>query len=126
VIDCAGYDARDPVEDWRALRKEVRLYDAELAKRPTLLVANKMDLPGAEDGLARLEKAARRKAVPISASTGEGIPALLTKMRKAAGVKPPAGAGVKAVKAAPPPAEADGGHAEVSAEKFARATFLSI
>ena len=135
VIDCAAVDGRDPASDYRALRNEIRLYDAEMAARPALLIANKMDLPGAEEGLARLEKAARRKAVPVSAANGDGVAALLAKMRKAAGLPPesrPDGRRAAARKRpgedapAPPAPSGENDHAEVSAEKFARATFLSL
>ena len=116
---------RDPAADWRALRSEIKLYDKEMAKRPTLLIANKMDLPGAEEGRAKLEKAARRKTVAVSAANGDGIEALLARMRKAAKPAAPSGAADNGA-AADDTAGADDGHQEVSAEKFARASFLQI
>ena len=143
VIDCAGVDGRDPAADWRALRSEIRLYDKEMAKRPTLLIANKMDLPGAEEGRAKLEKAARRKAVAVSAANGDGIEALLARMRTARGATPRTstgsglrggdaadlqnsdGAAGKVRGATPRTSTGDDGHQEVSAEKLARASFLS-
>ena len=75
VIDCAGTDNRDPVGDYKALRNEIRRYDPEMLKRPIILVANKMDAPAAAANLPRLEKAARRKAVPLSAVEGTGLDA---------------------------------------------------
>jgi len=118
VVDCAGVDGRDPVADYKALRAEIRSYDAEMLRRPTILVANKMDLPGADVNLARLEKAARRKAVAISAASGGGIQAFLDKARK---IVSPAVPGNVAAKSAPRDA-----HEEVGAEKFARATFFRL
>ena len=54
VVDTAGSEGRDPVEDAKKIREELRLYDPLLARRPWALVANKMDLPGAADNLPRL------------------------------------------------------------------------
>ena len=54
VVDAAGSEGRDPVEDAKKIREELRLYDPLLARRPWALVANKTDLPGAVDNLPRL------------------------------------------------------------------------
>jgi GTPase len=74
VVDVAGSEGRNPVEDIQNLRRELDLYDPRLSERPWFVVANKMDLPGAEENV----KAMRRKfskidVVPISAAKGEGI-----------------------------------------------------
>src|SRR5262249_8966800 len=45
VIDVAGSEGRNPVEDLQNLRKEIDLYDPTLSSRPWLVVANKIDLP---------------------------------------------------------------------------------
>lgn len=122
VIDCAGTDNRDPVEDYRALRREIRLYDPEMLKRPAVLIANKVDSPGAEVNIARLEKAARRKAIAISAREGTGIDRLLERLRKVIRpAAPGAVAGTPRHRRVP-----DGAHEEVSADKLARASFLSF
>lgn len=44
----------DPAADLQALQRELYLYDPGLPARPSLVIANKMDLPGAQEGLARL------------------------------------------------------------------------
>jgi GTP-binding protein len=54
VVDAAGSEGRDPLEDVRKIREELRLYDPLLARRPWALVANKTDLPGAAENLPRL------------------------------------------------------------------------
>lgn len=91
VVDTAGVDGREPWADYRALRREIRLYDPTLLKRPILLVANKMDLPEAEAKLERLNKSARRTAIPVSATSGRGLDELRARIR--ALIKPvPAGA----------------------------------
>ena len=74
VIDVAGSEGRSPVEDLQNLRKEIDLYDPTLSSRPWLVVANKMDLPNANENLETLrEKFPKISIVPISAANGEGI-----------------------------------------------------
>ena len=52
VIDMAGFDGREPHDDYLNLMEELRLYRRELADRPHRVVANKMDLPESEEKLA--------------------------------------------------------------------------
>ena len=74
VIDVAGSEGRNPIEDLQNLRREIDLYDPALSSRPWLVVANKMDLPDAERNLKALqERFPRTKIVPTSAAEGEGI-----------------------------------------------------
>jgi GTP-binding protein len=77
VIDIAGSEGRSPLEDLQNLRKEIDLYDPTLSSRPWLVVANKMDLPNANENLTLLrEKFPKVRIVPISAANGEGIDGL--------------------------------------------------
>ena len=76
IIDMAGTDQRKPYQDYRDLRKEVELYREDLADRPFLVVANKMDVPEAAENLKEFKRKTRTKPFPISALTGEGIPKL--------------------------------------------------
>ena len=77
VIDVAGSEGRSPVEDLQNLRKEIDLYDPMLSSRPWLIVANKMDLPNANENLEALqEKFSKVRTVSISAANGEGIDTL--------------------------------------------------
>ena len=77
VIDVAGSEGRSPVEDLQNLRKEIDLYDPMLSSRSWLVVANKMDLPNANENLETLrEKFPKISIVPVSAANGEGIDTL--------------------------------------------------
>jgi len=77
VLDTAAVDGRDPVEDLRQLRKEIGLYSEELARRPWLIAANKMDLEAAGEGLEALRlNFPRQEIIPISALQEEGIEVL--------------------------------------------------
>jgi GTP-binding protein len=79
VLDMAGSEGRDPLDDLKALRKELELYSPELASRPWCIIANKMDMPEAEANLKRCKRKHRGiKILPVCAELGEGIPQLKT------------------------------------------------
>ncbi len=77
VVDAAGSEGRNPVEDLQNLRREIDLYDPTLSARPWLVVANKMDLPSAEENLKVFRKRFPRiDVLATSAVNEQGIPAL--------------------------------------------------
>src|SRR6266704_264306 len=83
VVDVAGSEGRNPVEDVQQLRKELDLYDSRLSERPWFLIANKMDLPAAEENLKALRKKFPKiDIVPISAAKGDGIEELKKKLAR--------------------------------------------
>ncbi|HEY2680379.1 MAG TPA: GTPase ObgE [Candidatus Udaeobacter sp.] len=74
VVDMAGSEGRNPVEDLQNLRREIDLYDPTLSSRAWFVVANKMDLPGAKENLKALhERFPKLEILPTSAAKGEGI-----------------------------------------------------
>lgn len=75
VLDMAGSEGRDPLEDFQIIQEELQKYSADLAQRPMMIVANKMDLTGAEENLERFQEALGDKyeIFPVSAATGEGL-----------------------------------------------------
>ncbi len=77
VLDAAGTEGRDPAQDYATLRKELKLYSPELAKKPFLVVANKVDVPEAKEKILLLKRKIKRRIYPISTITKEGIPALI-------------------------------------------------
>ncbi|MEO0453047.1 MAG: GTPase ObgE [Verrucomicrobiota bacterium] len=82
VIDMAGSEGRDPMEDYQLLRKEVKLFSTELAERPHLVVANKMDLPEAETHLAHFKTRCRTLVCAISVEEKIGIDPLKDAFRE--------------------------------------------
>ncbi len=80
VIDMAGTDGREPWQDYRTLRAELKAYDAALLERPTLLVANKMDVPEAKANLAVFRKKVRGRILQISTVDGRGLDTLKTRL----------------------------------------------
>ena len=81
VVDVAGSEGRNPIEDLQNLRREIDLYDPLLSQRPWFVIANKMDLPGTKENLKALRgKFPKIEIVPVSAAKGEGIGALKKKL----------------------------------------------
>lgn len=82
VVDMIGLE-HDPVEAIQTLRKEVKLYSEELAARPWIILANKMDDEAAQENLATLRRRFPKiEILPISALTGEGLEELKARLRK--------------------------------------------
>ena len=95
VVDLTGdYEGRDPLEDYDIINRELALYADELAARPRIVVANKIDVPGAEEVADRLAERVREDSIAaaggdefapspvdpklyrISALTGDGVDGL--------------------------------------------------
>lgn len=78
VIDMAGVEGRDPIEDYKVIHNELVQYDLRLEDRPQLIAANKMDLPDAEENLKRFQETfPDLRVFPMSGVTREGVQALL-------------------------------------------------
>ncbi|NBI81741.1 GTPase ObgE [Clostridiaceae bacterium] len=81
LVDAAGSEGRDPIEDVRAINAELAGYSASLAARPQILVANKADLLGGERApVERLRAFAEENGwlfAEISAATNTGVRELI-------------------------------------------------
>lgn len=83
VVDAAGSEGRDPIDDIYKINQELEAYDPEIAARPQVIAANKVDLIYAEDEespIDRLKKEFEPKGIkvfPISGATGQGMKELL-------------------------------------------------
>ncbi|MCC6095386.1 MAG: GTPase ObgE [Eubacterium sp.] len=83
LVDAAGTEGRDPVEDVYKINGELKKYNANLEKLPQVIAANKVDLifpDGGENPVDRLTKEFEPQGIrvfPISAATGKGIRELL-------------------------------------------------
>lgn len=80
VIDTSGLEGRDPVDDLMTLRKELSLYQPELAERPSIIFANKTDLAEARLHVDELRNQARELGLEFfegSAATGDGLKPLV-------------------------------------------------
>jgi GTP-binding protein len=87
LIDVSPYTERDPVQDFRAVMKELEAFSPRLVKRHQILAANKIDLLGEKErGLSEVRKLARREGLPffaISALKEEGLKKLVNSMSQA-------------------------------------------
>lgn len=80
LVDAAGVDYRDPLDDYHTINAELSSYHPDLANRPQFVVLNKADLPDAQANLERLRAAIDlpdEQVFVISAATREGIDPLL-------------------------------------------------
>jgi GTP-binding protein len=83
VIDMAGSEGGNPINDYEIIVKELAEYNDDLLKRPRVIVANKMDLPSALDNLEKFkEKYPNLKIFPISALYNEGINDLIVELNR--------------------------------------------
>ncbi|MGC4375826.1 GTPase ObgE [Fictibacillus sp. Mic-4] len=75
VIDMSGMEGRDPFDDYVKINQELKEYNLRLTERPQIVVANKMDIPGAEENLERFKEQLKEEVpvFPISAVTREGL-----------------------------------------------------
>lgn len=77
VLDMAGSEGRDPLEDYETINLELARY-GDLQKRPQIVAANKMDLPDGADNLNRFrEKYPDVPVFAVSAATRAGFDALM-------------------------------------------------
>jgi GTP-binding protein len=73
-------EGREPLKDFDILNRELAKYSAELAKKPQVVAANKMDLTHAREKLDGFTAALRERGIavfPVSTATGEGLQALM-------------------------------------------------
>ena len=82
-MDAAGTEGRDPIQDIYAINKELEAYNPEIAARPQVIAANKIDAIYTEDGsdpVAAIRAEFESKGIkvfPMSAVTGQGVKELL-------------------------------------------------
>lgn len=90
VIDASGCEGRDPVADYEQINEELQKY-GDLASRPQIIAANKMDLPDGETGLEMLKEHIGDKwpIFPISAATGQGFDQLMNCVAETLAALPP-------------------------------------
>ena len=79
VVDASGSEGRDPVDDLDQINNELEHY-GELGEKPQIIVCNKMDLPGAEENLKRIQALAEGMGTPVyavSAAAHQGFEELM-------------------------------------------------
>lgn len=81
LVDCAA--DRDPVADWRVVRRELESYSPELVARPEILVATKVEDEPSRGRARRLAAGSGREVLEISAATRSGLVPLLDRVARA-------------------------------------------
>ncbi|MDA8354161.1 MAG: GTPase ObgE [Firmicutes bacterium] len=79
VVDMAATEGREPYQDWLHINEELKKYREALARRPQIVAANKMDLPGAEENFKQFKEAVGQEVsvYPVSSATRQGLRELL-------------------------------------------------
>ena len=85
IVDVSGASGRNPVEDLDTVRRELELFRPELAAKPQIVAANKMDAagPAQTDSISALRRRAAQLDLPfmqISGATGQGVSDLVEAM----------------------------------------------
>ncbi len=74
VLDMAGVEGRDPYQDYLLINKELEAFNPKLLERPMVILANKMDIEGAEENLEQFKtKVKDKKIFAISAFNNKGL-----------------------------------------------------
>jgi GTP-binding protein len=83
LLDASSIDKERPLENWRAVNRELQLFDPALMKKPQIVVASKIDIPEARANAKLLAQKLPRSFRPlysISAVTGEGVKPLVQRI----------------------------------------------
>ena len=83
LVEPDPMDQTDPLENYRTIREELRMYDASLLDRPEIVVVTKSELPGAGEVAQQLEAELDRPVLSLSAVTGKGLPDLVQRIQHA-------------------------------------------
>lgn len=91
ILDISGSEGRDPIEDFKTINEELKLYSPILAERPMIVVPNKIDISDSQEKLSLLKEEIQNdfEIFPISAVTGEGIEQLLHRVAQILPEVPP-------------------------------------
>jgi GTPase len=90
LVEPEPTDGTEPLENYRAIRSELEMYNAELGRRPEIVVVTKADLPAGRDVQQRLSEAVGGDVLLISAVTGQGLNELVGRIARTLQGEPPA------------------------------------
>ena len=81
IIDMSGENSFSPLESYETIYNELAKYDESLIKKPSVVIASKMDLPESKENLAKFkEKYPNPEVYPISSVYNEGLDALIKRL----------------------------------------------
>ena len=85
LVDVSEFTGRDPVEDFHIIQRELASFSEDMAKKPMVLVASKIDVAQDAERVEALERVAEEQGLPffrLSSVTGEGVERLKAEMAK--------------------------------------------
>jgi len=80
IIDMGASEGRDPYDDFIIINKELENFNKKLIKKPMIVIANKMDMPDANNNLDKFKKKVDCEVYPISAINSDGMDKVLMKL----------------------------------------------
>ena len=81
VIDMGSFEGRDPIIDYENIYSELENFDESLINKPSIIIANKMDLPDAKNNLDKFRKKYPNKEIyEVSAIMNEGFETLILRL----------------------------------------------
>jgi GTP-binding protein len=82
LLDMAGFEGRDPVEDYKKINLELKKYGNNLHRKPQVICANKMDLDGAQENLKRFKALVKKPVCAVSALEKKDLKVLIDAIEK--------------------------------------------
>lgn len=73
VIDMSGFEGRNPYDDFCIINKELKDFNSKIMDKPMIIIANKMDVPGAVENLEDFKKHVDLPIYPISAVSDSNL-----------------------------------------------------
>lgn len=80
IIDMSGSEGRDPYEDYLTIRKELGDFNKKILDKPEIIVANKMDVPGADRNLEKFKEKLDVTIYPVEAISNKGLNEVINKL----------------------------------------------
>lgn len=77
IVDMGSVEGRNPIEDYQIINKELQSFNEKMIEKPQIVIANKMDVEGAEENLKRFQKEINVPIYPISALMNKDIDSVL-------------------------------------------------
>lgn len=82
VIDMGGTEGRNPYDDYVIINKELEQFNQKILDKPQIIIANKMDMPNAEENLIEFKNKVNLPIYPIKAINNEGLNEVIEALAK--------------------------------------------
>lgn len=80
IIDMSGFEGRDPYDDYVTINNELESFNKKIMDKPQIIIANKMDMEGAEENLKKFKQKVNLPIYPISAMMNQGLDVVINKL----------------------------------------------